>query len=47
MIRPYSELKASTPVDKPPLPSQSAPPQLAEQAKIDGKFKTLRITIVN
>ncbi|XP_041675737.1 serine/arginine repetitive matrix protein 1 isoform X3 [Drosophila eugracilis] len=35
--RPQSEIKASTPVEKPPPPPQSAPPQLTEQAKMDGK----------
>ncbi|XP_016973211.2 altered inheritance of mitochondria protein 21 isoform X4 [Drosophila rhopaloa] len=33
--RPQSEIKASTPVEKPPPPPQSAPPQLTEQAKMD------------
>ncbi|KAH8294900.1 hypothetical protein KR018_004264, partial [Drosophila ironensis] len=35
--RPQSEIKASTPVEKPPPPPQSAPPQLTEQPKMDGK----------
>ncbi|XP_067638921.1 proteoglycan 4 isoform X3 [Eurosta solidaginis] len=35
--RPQSEIKATTPVEKPPPPPQSAPPQLTEQAKMDGK----------
>ncbi|XP_067638978.1 uncharacterized protein [Eurosta solidaginis] len=33
--RPQSEIKATTPVEKPPPPPQSAPPQLTEQAKMD------------
>ncbi|XP_052866169.1 serine/arginine repetitive matrix protein 1 [Anopheles cruzii] len=34
MIRPHSEIKASTPVDQPPPPPQSAPPELSEQSKM-------------
>lgn len=34
--RPHSEFKASTPVDKPPPAPQSAPPEFAEQAKLEG-----------
>ncbi|XP_058812612.1 diacylglycerol kinase kappa-like isoform X2 [Topomyia yanbarensis] len=34
MIRPHSEIKASTPVDHPPPAPQSAPPELAEQSKM-------------
>lgn len=34
--RPQSEFKASTPVDKPPPPPLSAPPELSEQAKMEG-----------
>ncbi|ETN64746.1 hypothetical protein AND_003502 [Anopheles darlingi] len=34
MIRPHSEIKASTPVDRPPPPPQSAPPELSEQSKM-------------
>ncbi|XP_038105860.1 nascent polypeptide-associated complex subunit alpha, muscle-specific form isoform X9 [Culex quinquefasciatus] len=33
MMRPHSEIKASTPVEPPPAP-QSAPPELAEQSKM-------------
>uniref|UniRef100_A0A1A9VW98 Nuclear protein MDM1 n=1 Tax=Glossina austeni TaxID=7395 RepID=A0A1A9VW98_GLOAU len=33
--RPQSEIKASTPVEKPPPPPQSAPPELTEQVKMD------------
>lgn len=36
--RPQSEIKASTPVEKPPPPPQSAPPELSEQVKMDGKL---------
>lgn len=37
-IRPHSEMKVCTPItDQPPLPSASAPPELAEQAKLDGE----------
>ncbi|XP_065355722.1 uncharacterized protein LOC135950094 isoform X4 [Calliphora vicina] len=36
--RPQSEIKASTPVEKPPPPPQSAPPELTEQVKMDGKL---------
>lgn len=38
IIRPQSEFKASTPVDKPPPAPMSAPPELAEPAKLEGKF---------
>ncbi|XP_040175032.1 actin cytoskeleton-regulatory complex protein PAN1 isoform X8 [Anopheles arabiensis] len=34
MIRPHSEIKASTPVEQPPPPPQSAPPELSEQSKM-------------
>ncbi|XP_065074930.1 uncharacterized protein LOC135698743 isoform X9 [Ochlerotatus camptorhynchus] len=34
MIRPHSEIKASTPVDHPPPAPQSAPPELSEQSKL-------------
>nr|XP_029716537.1 protein transport protein sec31-like isoform X4 [Aedes albopictus] len=34
MIRPHSEIKASTPVDHPPPAPQSAPPELSEQIKL-------------
>uniref|UniRef100_A0A182Q3F8 Nuclear protein MDM1 n=1 Tax=Anopheles farauti TaxID=69004 RepID=A0A182Q3F8_9DIPT len=34
MIRPHSEIKASTPVEQPPAPPQSAPPELSEQSKM-------------
>lgn len=38
-IRPHSEMKVCTPItDQPPLPSASAPPELAEQAKLDGDY---------
>lgn len=33
ILRPQSELKASTPVDKPPAAPMSAPPELAEPIK--------------
>ncbi|XP_055923255.1 proteoglycan 4 isoform X10 [Eupeodes corollae] len=33
--RPQSEIKASTPVEKPPPAPQSAPPELTEQARMD------------
>lgn len=36
-IRPHSELKASTPVGKPPLPPMSAPPQLPQPTKLESK----------
>ncbi|KAI8129245.1 hypothetical protein CVS40_1106 [Lucilia cuprina] len=38
--RPQSEIKASTPVEKPPPPPQSAPPELTEQVKMDAAWKT-------
>lgn len=38
LSRPQSEFKASTPIDKPPPAPLSAPPELAEQAKLEGKF---------
>lgn len=38
MSRPQSEFKASTPIDKPPSAPLSAPPELAEQAKLQGKL---------
>ncbi|XP_055534062.1 putative uncharacterized protein DDB_G0277255 isoform X2 [Wyeomyia smithii] len=34
IIRPHSEIKASTPVDYPPPAPQSAPPELGEQSKL-------------
>lgn len=37
LSRPQSEIKASTPIDKPPPAPLSAPPELAEQAKLEGK----------
>lgn len=42
IVRPHSEIKVSTPVDPPTrlLPQsapQSAPPELSEQVKMDGK----------
>uniref|UniRef100_A0A1I8PUI7 Nuclear protein MDM1 n=1 Tax=Stomoxys calcitrans TaxID=35570 RepID=A0A1I8PUI7_STOCA len=37
--RPQSEIKASTPVEKPPPPPQSAPPELTEQVKMDAAWK--------
>lgn len=40
IVRPHSEIKVSTPVDQParllPQAPQSAPPELSEQAKMDG-----------
>lgn len=36
-VRPQSEFKASTPVDKPPSAPLSAPPNVVEQAKMEGK----------
>lgn len=38
MNRPHSEVKAWTPPDVPPPAAQSAPPELTEQAKTQGKF---------
>ncbi|KAM7361331.1 uncharacterized protein ACRADG_011263 isoform 6-T9 [Cochliomyia hominivorax] len=38
--RPQSEIKASTPVEKPPPPPQSAPPELTEQVKMDAAWKS-------
>lgn len=35
--RPQSEIKATTPVEKPPPPPQSAPPEYSEQVKMEGK----------
>lgn len=35
VVRPQSEFKASTPVDKPPS-ALSAPPNVVEQAKMEG-----------
>ena len=38
MMRPHSEIKASTPFSENPPPApQSAPPELSEEAKIPGK----------
>jgi hypothetical protein len=40
IVRPHSEFKASTPIDHLPLPANacfSAPPELAEQAKLQGE----------
>ncbi|XP_055623165.1 enolase-phosphatase E1 isoform X6 [Toxorhynchites rutilus septentrionalis] len=34
MMRPHSEIKASTPVEHPPPAPQSAPPELSEQSKL-------------
>lgn len=39
VLRPQSEFKVTTPGDKPPLPSFSAPPNAAEQEKMNGKFQ--------
>lgn len=39
IIRPQSELKVSTPIDKPFLAPMSAPPNVAEQAKMDGNTR--------
>lgn len=39
VLRPQSEFKVTTPGDKPPLPSFSAPPNAAEQEKMNGKFR--------
>ena len=43
IVRPHSEIKVSTPVDQParllPQAPQSAPPELSQQAKMDGKPK--------
>lgn len=36
IIRPQSELKVSTPIEKPALAPLSAPPNVAEQAKMEG-----------
>lgn len=38
MIRPHSEIKASTPVDHPPPAPQSAPPELSEQSKLPSTY---------
>lgn len=38
MNRPHSEVKAWTPPDVPPPAALSAPPELTEQAKSQGKF---------
>ncbi|XP_055681314.1 uncharacterized protein LOC129788914 isoform X6 [Lutzomyia longipalpis] len=35
VMRPHSDFKASTPVDKPPPPPLSAPPELAEQLRLE------------
>lgn len=37
VVRPQSEFKASTPIDKPPSAPLSAPPNVIEQAKMEGK----------
>lgn len=39
VLRPQSEFKVTTPGDKPPLPSFSAPPNAAEQEKMNGRFQ--------
>lgn len=36
VVRPQSEFKVSTPVDKPPTAPFSAPPNVIEQAKMEG-----------
>lgn len=36
VVRPQSEFKVSTPVDKPPSAPLSAPPNVIEQAKMEG-----------
>lgn len=38
VMRPQSEFKVSTPVDKPPSAPLSAPPNVIEQAKLDCKI---------
>lgn len=37
VMRPQSEFKVSTPVDKPPSAPFSAPPNVIEQVQLDGK----------
>ncbi|GAB0093317.1 AF4/FMR2 family member 4 isoform X1 [Sergentomyia squamirostris] len=37
VMRPHSDFKASTPVDKPPPAPMSAPPELAEQLKMEAR----------
>lgn len=37
VMRPQSEFKVSTPVDKPPSAPLSAPPNVIEQVKLDCK----------
>lgn len=36
VVRPQSEFKVSTPIDKPPSAPLSAPPNVIEQAKMEG-----------
>lgn len=46
LSRPQSEIKASTtPIDKPPPAPLSAPPELAEQAKHEGKVKVTGLLV--
>ncbi|XP_037027406.1 uncharacterized protein LOC119068092 isoform X3 [Bradysia coprophila] len=48
ILRPQSELKASTPVDKPPAAPMSAPPELAEPLKNDSyNDKLSTVTAIN
>lgn len=44
VVRPQSEFKVSTPVDKPPSAPLSAPPNVVEQLKMEG-IKPLFTTI--
>lgn len=39
VVRPQSEFKVSTPIDKPPSAPLSAPPNVIEQAKMEGNAR--------
>lgn len=41
VVRPQSEFKVSTPVDKPPSAPLSAPPNVIEQAKMEGMISNI------
>lgn len=45
VVRPQSEFKVSTPVDKPPSAPFSAPPNVIEQAKMEGIVFALDLLI--
>lgn len=46
VVRPQSEFKVSTPVDKPPSAPLSAPPNVIEQAKMEGMISNTSVNSV-